>query len=317
MALTYAEYQLLLVTISWIGGFLPMWAGRVRWRWWQAVGLALVLSPFVRMAIGVYYDLAALIETTVTGGFVVLPAYTTSALWEKAGRHALHYLVVPAVGLFMMWNGRPTRDGVARSGLAPRDTVAADATHGLALFLFVLLAYGGALLVAAVAARGLLPATGDESDLWANIDVPLILALSGAAGVSEELLFRGLMLSALSRVAPWGVAAVAQGVAFGLVHAGYMTWSHVLGPLAFGLGMAWIARVLGVIPAMLLHAEVNVVFFALDVADVRPEALVLVAVLLVANAWAAWSTRLAGARALWASVARRGQSDDGIRGRAT
>lgn len=346
VALTYVEYQVLLVTVAWIGGFSPLlahaaarrvasqrrgvaryaleprssarvvWDARVdafarwgagptpQWRWWQAVGLALVLSPFVRMGVGVYFDVIALVRTTVTGGFVVLPAYSTDALWTKAWRHAFYYFLVPAFGLLLVWRGRATRQNFARAGLAPRESASRDALHGLALFFVILIAYVGAMTLAYMALRDIVLTTGDESQIWANITIPLIIVLSGVAGVTEEFLFRGLMLSSFARVMPWGVAAVVQAVAFGLVHAGYMTWAHVLGPLAFGLGMAWVTRVLGIVPAVLLHAEVNIVFFSIDVADVNPMAWGLVAALAALNVYAAYVTRLAAVRKLWHSIVR-------------
>lgn len=311
MALTIWSYTLLVWTLAWIGGFLPLFLGRVRWRWWQCVGLALVLTPFVRMGIGVYFDLVALVEVTASGGFVVLEAVPRSAIWETIWRRVLNYLVVPGFGLFLLWGGKPTRGQVAEAGLAPRENAWRDALHGFALFFAIALAYVGALLVALFVAREFLPATGDESRVWANMTPLLIVLLSGTAGLTEEFLFRGLLLRALGRAMPFLAAASLQALFFGLIHAGYFTWTHVLGPFVFGLGMAWIVRELGLIPAVLLHAEVNVAFFAIDVADVVPAAWLLVLALLAMNAYAGWVTRFAAVRTLWRSIAgvfRRGRA---------
>jgi membrane protease YdiL (CAAX protease family) len=65
---------------------------------------------------------------------------------------------------------------------------------------------------------------------------------------------------------PWIAAALVQAFLFGLIHAGYGTWTHVMGPFLFGLGMAFVARQLGIVVAALLHAQANIVFFTVEVA---------------------------------------------------
>lgn len=309
MALTYWEYQVLLVALAWIGGFTPLlyaqWKGTpTTWRWWHAIGLALVLTPFIRMGVSATFEMIALVRTTVTGGFVTLQPFSEAQMWRKVWRHAWFYLIVPAAGLLLIWNGRPRLRDLARAGLAPRETAKRDALHGFTLFFVILVAYVASMLLAYVLLRDVLVSTGDESKLWMNITIPLIIALSGIAGVTEEFLFRGLLLNTLQKRMRWGYAALVQAVFFGVVHGGYGTWAHVLGPFFFGLGMAFVVRHLGLTPAIVLHAGVNVTFFAFDVADVNPAAYGLVAALVALNVYAAYATRFHAVRTLAKALVR-------------
>lgn len=269
VSLTRAEYDVLLFTLCWVGGFLPLFLGRSGWTWTRCLGLALVLSPFVRMGINLSLTYEALFVPTV------LQPVAAEALWRGIATRLLHYLVVPALGLLLLHDAFPrwserraqtpsVKDILKENGLGARHSWRRDALRGMALFFCIALAYVAAFGLA-TQLGGILDPGDDESRYWIHITVPLIVLLSATAGLTEEFLFRGVLLTRLGRVMPWGLAAVAQAVLFGLVHAGYGSWTHVLGPLAFGLGMAWVSRVLGIVPAMLLHAQVNVVFFAVDV----------------------------------------------------
>jgi hypothetical protein len=111
----------------------------------------------------------------------------------------------------------------------------------------------------------------------------------------------------------WVYAAALQAILFGLIHAGYGTWVHVFGPALFGFGMAWIARRLGVLAAALLHAEVNVVFFTVDVAPTYlavngalglAALMSVIAALLALCAWSLLATRADAVRILWRDVLR-------------
>lgn len=316
-ALTKNEFDIAILALSWIGGFLPRfladaqprrfhrWTG---WTWVQSIGLALVLSPFVRMLLNVYVSIDALFV------FTVLEPVSREALWRGIGRTLLYSFAFPAVGLLILHNAVPrwkSRRAPAKSlpqalaahGLGPRHSWQRDALRGIALFFCIGLAYAVAYGISRLFSPEL--AGGVESDYWRNITLPLIVLVSVAAGLTEEFLFRGLLLRRLARWLPWSAAAVLQALFFGLIHSGYGTWTHVLGPFAFGLGMAWVARILGIVPAMLLHAQVNMVFFAVDVSDVLPSAWALVAALLALNLAAAWATRLDAVRLLWKSLLRR------------
>ncbi|MFA5860354.1 MAG: CPBP family intramembrane glutamic endopeptidase [Candidatus Thermoplasmatota archaeon] len=310
--LTTNEYDALVLTLSWIIGFIPIYLRRPNWKWVSGIGLAMLISPFVRMAIDIYLTIGALFV------FTVLQPVSQEALWHSVGTRLLWYLVVPGLGLLLlhgMWhrNAREAGEEILRThGLAPKASWRRDAQHGLALFFAIAIAY-----VAAYGVDRLIPQTvagGDETQYWRNVTLPLIILLSATAGLTEEFLFRGVMLKFLSERMPWIAAATAQALFFALTHSGYGTWTHVLAPLAFGLGMAWVTRVLGLLPAALLHAQVNVLFFALDVAPDYVAARGvsgalalggLVLAMTVASAWALRATKAEAVRSLWRSLRKR------------
>lgn len=304
MALTFLQYWLLIITLSWIGAWIVRpWTPK--WDWTQHVGLALVLYPFVRMAVGVALTFHLL------GQYTVLEPYAYLELWRKVLRHTLHYLVVPGLGLLLATKRlpllhQPLRDTPAAVASALRKVhlrlvqpPKRELLHGLALFLPLLLAYLAAMMSLLLFLQDLL-VTGDESQLWANLTIPLILALSIVAAVTEEWLFRGLLQRTLARAVPVPGAILLQAVFFGFTHTGYGTWAHVLGPVLFGLAAGWVTHRLGLLTAMALHAEVNILFFSVDPAVVAhvPQALALPALLLAANAVAAWHTGLTPYRRL-------------------
>lgn len=313
-ALTRNQYDVLVALISWTLGFLPLFLHKLplppRWRmprltWMQAVGLALVASPFVRMGLNLYLSIGALFT------FTVLEPVSEAALWRSVGRDLLFELALPVVGLLLLHNALPgfasrraPRGGVhellSTHGLAPKRSWRRDALRGFTLFFCIAAAYAVAYGVSGLFSAA--AAGGDESRYWIHITVPLIVLVSGTAGITEELLFRGVLLSRLARWMPLGAAALLQAVLFGFIHAGYGTWTHVVGPLMFGLGMAWIARTLGILPAMILHLQINVVFFAFDVADVVPQAWALLVALGIVNVYAAMATRFDAVAILWRSL---------------
>lgn len=303
-ALTRDQYDVLVVLISWTLGFLPLFLGR-KLTWIQGVGIALVATPFVRMLLNIYLSIGALFT------FTVLEPVSREALWRSVGRDVLFDLAFPLAGLLLLHNAVPRMlsrrappgdvpGALRENGLAPKHSWLRDAARGSTLFFVIAIAYLVALAVSSQISPTL--AGGDESAYWRNISLPLIVLVSGMAGLTEELLFRGILLTRLARVTPIGVAALAQALFFGFIHAGYGTWTHVLAPFAFGLGMAWVARTLGILPAILLHAQVNIVYFALDVSDVVPQAWILVAGLALVNVAAAFWTRFDAIAILWRSL---------------
>ncbi|HUR68606.1 MAG TPA: CPBP family intramembrane glutamic endopeptidase [Candidatus Thermoplasmatota archaeon] len=310
--LTRDEYDVLVVALSWALGFAPLFVQHRRDKpsltWVQCVGVALVATPFVRMMLNIYLSVGALFV------FTVLEPVSREAMWRSVGRDALFDLAFPLAGLLLAHNAVPgiasrrapradIAGALAANGLAPKRSWTRDAARGFTLFALIAIAYLGALFLARQVSPTL--AGGDESQYWRNITIPLIVLVSGMAGLTEEILFRGVLLTRLGRVMPFWAAALAQAIFFGLIHAGYGTWTHVVAPFAFGLGMAWVARVLGIVPAILLHAQVNIVFFALDVAGTVPQAWILLAALAVLNVAAAAYTRLDAVQLLLASLRRR------------
>lgn len=308
-ALTRNEYDVLIVTLSWVIGFAPLFVQRLRGRdgptWVQCVGLALVATAFVRMLVNIYLSIGALFV------FTVLEPVSEAALWRSVGRDVLFDFAIPLVGVLLLHNAVPglksrraaasdVRGALGAEGLGPHASYARDALRGFTLFFCIALAYSVALAVSGLVSAQV--AGGDESRYWQNITIPLIILVSGMSGLTEELLFRGILLTRLARAMPIVLAVVAQSVFFGFIHAGYGTWTHVLAPAFFGVGMAWVARTLGIVPAILLHVQINVVFFAFEVSDTIPQAWWLLAALAAVNVGAALATRFDAVLILWRSL---------------
>jgi membrane protease YdiL (CAAX protease family) len=308
-ALTRNEYDILVVTLSWIVGFIPLFVQRLRGRhgptWIQCMGLALVATAFVRMLVGIYLSIGALFV------FTVLEPVSREALWRSVGRDILFDLAIPITGILLLHNAVPglqsrqTRPSTVHAaldaeGLGPKSSYTRDALRGFTLFFCIAIAYMVALAVSVLFTP--VQVGGDESHYWRNITIPLIVLVSGMSGLTEELLFRGILFTRLARAMPLIVAVLLQAIFFGVIHAGYGTWTHVIAPALFGLGMAWIVRTLGLVPAILLHAQINIVFFAFEISDVVPQAWWFLVLLAIVNLVAAFVTRLDAVSLLWASL---------------
>jgi len=269
LALTANQFLLTALTIAWILGFF---AGRRRgWDWTRCLGLSLVVFPFARFGLNVVLSIDLLFEQGL-----VLPALTQAQLWGSVWRSFLYNLVVPTAGLLLVFQGVPRLQlgGDPRGALArilallrlPRQGWRRDALHGQALFGLVAVFYlFSVLFLATTLGRALM--NNDESRVFANITPLLILLLSLLAGVGEEYLFRGVLQEWLFTKVPWPVALLAQAAFFGLVHAGYGTIAHVVGPLAFGILAGLVAMRLGLLAAVIIHAEIDIAYFVLGSGD--------------------------------------------------
>ena len=80
---------------------------------------------------------------------------------------------------------------------------------------------------------------GESLSLCRWYDLVILAAL---AGVGEELLFRGVIDSGLSRINPW-FALIASNVAFGLLHA--MSRNYFLVTTVIGVAMHFLANATG------------------------------------------------------------------------
>lgn len=339
---TYAEYHLLLATLAWVLAFGV--ALRRGWSWTRGLGLALLLHPFLRLAVGVWLTIGLVFR----GDYVADPL-TLWEIWEKVLTHAVTYGVVPfagalllyrrrgtlvlattaaalvavawptavaaglvaglrglpltaagvagaALGVFAAWKAHehaepPIPDLAADTGMRPRRRAGEDALAGAALFFGVAAAYVVALGLV-TSALGDVVNTGDDTRVFDNITPLTVLLLSVVAGVTEEFLFRGVLQTWLTRLlgraAPAavavGAAVVLQAAFFGLVHSGYGNLAHVIGPFLFGLGMGVVARQLGILAAVVLHVEVDVL--ALGLTSVTVPVVVLFGLLVTANVYA-------------------------------
>lgn len=266
-----------------------------RFSWRQALGVGLVAWPLARLAVNVGASWASL------GVYEVQPAIPAEVLWRGVGRTLWHNVAIPLTGLLLV--AGDARRALRFARVVPRETWARDGANGLAL---VPIVAGGYVLALAALLAGFADRLldGDESQVFANMTPLLAVALSLAAGVAEEFLYRGVLLSLLARLVPLPAAVALQALAFGFAHAGYGTWAHVAGPAVFGLFMAWVVLRLGLLPAVILHAAINVVFFAIDMGPRMPAAYAMIAALLVASLAALAVVRLAPVRAMlgWRAV---------------
>ncbi len=149
--------------------------------------------------------------------------------------------------------------------LGRRGREGASILHGAAWFPVLLV--GTVLVNAALTNAAPALTNGDESRVWDNLTVYTVVMVSLTAAFTEELTYRVLLLVAFQRLllragqpertALWGAVAV-QSIVFGLAHAGYGTWIHVLLPTFFGV-IAGVAAVrFGLWTAVVLHFLVNV-----------------------------------------------------------
>ncbi len=137
--------------------------------------------------------------------------------------------------------------------------------HGYAWFPVLLLGTIAFNLLIRQAAPAL--NNGNESDVWANLTLYHVVMISLTAAFTEELVYRVFLLAVLQRIllrvgasarASIIGAVVGQAILFGLAHAGYGTWSHVLLPAGFGI-IAGIAAVrFGLWSAIVLHFLVDI-----------------------------------------------------------
>lgn len=272
--LRYSEYWLLVWGTALLAGCLHWLLARPDRRFGaghgaaRSAGMALMSVP-AWMALWSFVDSVSVL---VDGGSVLRP------ISERGLTRIYAYGIVRDVGYlgvgFLLWTlhrGLPTglRDLAARlrdegfpMGRSGRE--GASVLHGYALFPLLLVATVGfnVLLSGFEALQN-----GDESRVWDNLTVYHVVMISLAAGFTEELVYRVLLLVALQRLllrlgagptpALFGAVAV-QAVVFGLAHSGYGTWSHVLLPAAFGVVAGLVAVRFGLWAAVLLHVLVDV-----------------------------------------------------------
>lgn len=259
---TWEQYQTLLLALAWFAGF--GWGLRKGWSWERCLGLALVAYPFAKLTVGVWLSFGAIFE----GG--VAPPLSIAELWSKVLWHTFWYIVVPAVGLALVYERVPSfargppRPGLLQgNGLAPTRSNREDVLAGSSLFFPLAFAYFFATALVA-SAIGRFVNTGDDSAVFDNVTPLVVLVLSIVAGVSEEFLFRGLLQTRLSKAMPFWAANTVQAVFFGLVHSGYGNLAHVLGPLLFGFALGLVAKRLGILAAIALHAQIDVLALGLS-----------------------------------------------------
>ena len=276
------------IALAWAMAFLvagvAMATGK---RGHQAAGLGLMTVPLWLTLWGILNTL----EPLVSGGTVLRPysVYQLSGLYSRSLLSDLGYL---GVGFLLYARGGSLRrllsasphaiaSDLRRAGL-PLGRRGEGASFATGFLLFPLLLLGAVavdLLTRDVAALH----QGDEASVWDNMTVFHALLISLAAAFGEELLYRGFLQGALSRVAPMPVAVAVQAVFFAFAHAGYGTWIHVLQPFLFALLTGVVAWRWGIWAAVVLHALVDIFAIGIEATGASPWFAVALTVLLYAN----------------------------------
>lgn len=298
------EYDL----IGWVApiGLALMLRGFGRWSWPKAIGLALMTVPLWFTATGFVASIPRLL---CTGG--VLSAYTPRQLSAMTARKLLEDLGYLVAGGLLYVSDRRANPilGIDVRTLAARLRAAGlpmpvRERHSafLGLVAFPVLWYATVLATFLVSQAPALN-QNDETNVFRNMTVYHAVLLSAAAAFGEELLYRGVLQTVLERSArklglgartAAGLALGLQAVVFGLAHAGYGTYSHVIGPFLFGLAVGYAARRHGLWMAIVMHFLIDFVIFMSDVAALGHDRLVAgLSILLLANlaltiAWASW-----------------------------
>jgi membrane protease YdiL (CAAX protease family) len=281
---------------------LLLWAPR-RPRPLEALAAVLLAYPLGRALAG-----AAAVADRVLTNPVLLPASVED--FELQMLHDMAFgLLLPLGAALLLWRGRAGRGAAkgarevlaaARRALGPAGVGRRGPGARGALDALALLGAALALLGLGLAAERVVPGLGtrNESAYWSNLTPAIVLALSAAAAVSEEFVYRGLLLRALMRRAPWGWALALQALAFGFVHSGYGNWAHVLGPALFGALMGLVALRVGLLAAAVVHAGVDVAYLSLAAPHLQPAVLALPATLALLGLAALARTRGRAVKAL-------------------
>lgn len=273
-------FWLFYLTVGW----LLVWGGHAvlmrispgyrvsPWPWYRLVGLVLLLFPFIRMANGLWESIGYVAQPGT-----VAPTRAPEVWWRIIRRNMVQNLVVPFVGLFLasghaerLFLGARASLGRLRQGLRgtlesvgmwPRRSWTWDLMVGLAAFVVVFFAY-------AALANLLAPLRefdrGDASRVFDAITPLLAISLALMAGVTEEFLYRGVLLvrakAAFQRVPVWAFL-LGSSLVFALAHAGYGTIANMAFPFFFGLAAGLLVLWCGVWPAVIVHTLVNFMVF--------------------------------------------------------
>jgi hypothetical protein len=289
--LPYARYWLTVWASAAVGG-TAYWA--VTRDGWRAAGLGIMSVPLWIAVWGFVNSIPRLADPQS-----FIPARSRYDLSTNYMRSLLIDLGYLGTG-FLAWTAR---DGIPASarGLAVRlhDAVAvtvrrrgeaSGAAAGWVWFPVVL----GVTIALDFVVRNQTPQliNGDESQVWKNMTLYHAGLVSAAAAVTEELVYRALLLTlavrALARAGlPASAAAaggvVAQAVLFGLAHGGYGTIIHVLGPFLFGIVAGAATLRYGIWSAIALHFLIDFYIFATYAVPSMPWLAVALWILLLAN----------------------------------
>ncbi len=267
----YSIYWLAVWLAAGITGFvaLAMHPGR-----WRALGIGLLSVPVWTAIWGFIDSIPALADP----GSVLQPASPDrlARMYYRSFLIDLGYIGAGFLALYKHhnWFGPLTTTRLAsfaqECGVPLGRGEKASLVAGYLGFPLLFLGTAGAsFLLGSVEALN----NGDESNFWINLEPYHVVMLSISAGVTEELVYRAVLMVGLLRATQsWGcwsapVAVAGQAIVFGLAHGGYGTIIHVLMPLLFGIVAGIVALRFGLWAAIVLHVLVDFYVFSSYLGD--------------------------------------------------
>lgn len=259
----------------WLFGAATAVAARaVGYRWMQAAGIGVMSVPVWETVWGILESFGPLLQGGRT--FRAFTRHELSSLYLYKFVEDLGYLTLG----FLLY----ASDGGWRSLLrhTPRSLARKLVASGLPMgrrsegrsMLFGLLVFP-VLLIATIAVNLVLSGVeqlvqSNEESIYDNMTLYHAVLISLAAGFGEELVYRGLLQTGLSRRMPMAVAVLVQALVFGFAHSGYGTWVHVILPTLFGLIAGLVAWRFGLWAAIALHVLVDLFAFGADASSNVP-----------------------------------------------
>lgn len=302
--------------------FLPAWGvivvtGTARHEWTRSQILGLILASTIVWR-SLYGNLRVIPQVFTSAG-TVRPATPVIDFYQNVAYKFQYDVLLVLIGVALAFGTLPwlqkraegwadVRRVLDRLGMGVKRTVPIDVGFGATLVLAIFL--GGIAsewlinqVLGAIGGPTVRGVGADFSRVFDYMTPDLAILLALAAGIGEEVVFRGVLLSYFQRAFQvafpgrgWlalGLAIVVQAVLFGVVHAGYANPIYLVAPFLFGLVMAASVRLFGFLSAVYAHSAYDFIAFSSDVARNFPpwEAVLLVFIyanLLVAVFVPAW-----------------------------
>lgn len=256
-----------------------VWASVSRDHRYEALAMAAASIPLVAM---LWVNLGSVPDLFAAG-----PTPTLSA--NDLESKLLRFLWLAAVPAVVAWTlvGRSPRKRAPRPSASIR-TCQISRGALITVVLAGLVAVGFGLLAAPF--RATLETSGG---LWSQVDPWLLVGLSLTGALAEELLFRGVLFSVLASVFGIVGASVVQALAFGAVHLSYGDPVYVVAATLFGLLQAYVVRRIGLVGAVVIHGQLNIVILGWSSMGAFSVNGLVVAGLLAANVFVAVSAGIA------------------------
>ncbi|MEX0932199.1 MAG: CPBP family intramembrane glutamic endopeptidase [Candidatus Saccharimonadales bacterium] len=220
----------------------PLWWGQLPWNWLEALALGLLLVAGVDVVLALLLQFMGLNLVGITGGFTF-------------------YVFSRLLGLGLLWLILKNRDATFRDLGFRSFKIKASFKQLLGSVALFLIASELILL----AAEHLLPSINFDQpqenfflDASGNWEISLaVIALVVVAPIFEEVIFRGLLLPALTKRFNLFIGVVVSSLLFGLVH---LQIPVIVVTSVMGLLLAWLYYRSGSLwPAILFHSLKNII----------------------------------------------------------